>query len=209
MFKQYDFHFYKSLYLLIFLGLFFYIIGNFCLPLYGGLTVTLIEHFQSLFLIFMGVYTYFYARRVRHHKDLYIFWIWTISWWLVMFGRGISWGRDFFPDVPRFYYKIIATILIAIPFIGMFTSPIRREIARRYKTEKIPVWFVFFAFLYLGVADIAEHHRIGSTLLVLSHDRKDLIEELMETPCLFSLGLVSLYLQHNEQKRLKNAKLPS
>ncbi|KES14109.1 hypothetical protein GASC598I20_000200, partial [Gilliamella apicola SCGC AB-598-I20] len=30
----------------------------------------------------------------------------------MLFGRGISWGRDFFPDVPRFYYKIIASIIM-------------------------------------------------------------------------------------------------
>ncbi|KES14152.1 hypothetical protein GASC598I20_000410, partial [Gilliamella apicola SCGC AB-598-I20] len=61
----------------------------------------------------------------------------------MLFGRGISWGRDFFPDVPRFYYKIIASIIMAIPILTIFLPPIRREIARRYRDETIPVWHLF------------------------------------------------------------------
>ena len=120
----------------------------------------------------------------------------------MLFGRGISWGRDFFPEVPRFYYKIIAGILIGIPFLTIFLPTIRQEIVRRYKFEKIPVWHIFFAFLFLGIADIAEHHRIGHQFLVLSNERKDLIEELMEIPCLLSLALITFYMQKNEQERL-------
>ncbi|KES14140.1 3-oxoacyl-(acyl-carrier-protein) synthase, partial [Gilliamella apicola SCGC AB-598-I20] len=38
-----------------------------------------------------------------------------------------------------------------------------------------------------GIADTAEHRRLGYQWLVLDPGRKDLIEELMEIPCLFSL----------------------
>ncbi|MCX8650339.1 hypothetical protein J3U21_08105 [Gilliamella sp. B2776] len=119
----------------------------------------------------------------------------------MLFGRGISWGRDFFPDIPRIYYKIIASIIIAIPLLSIFLPSIRQEIIRRYKFEIIPVWHLFFAFLFLGIADIAEHRRLGYEFLVLEPDRKDLIEELMEIPCLLSLALTTFYMQKNEQKR--------
>ncbi|WP_141670906.1 hypothetical protein [Gilliamella sp. wkB178] len=166
--------------------------------------MTLIEHSQSLFLLFMCAYTYHYAKRVNNDPDLYKFWIWTIFWWFMLFGRGISWGRDFFPEVPRFYYKIIASILMAIPILSIFLPTIRREIARRFKFEEIPVWHIVFAFLFLGIADIAEHHRLGHQFLVITRDRKDLIEELMEIPCLLSLALITFYMQKNEQKRLNS-----
>ncbi|WP_141674159.1 hypothetical protein [Gilliamella sp. wkB112] len=199
-----DFHFYKSSIFIVILSGFLYIIGNFFLPLYDGLTVTLIEHSQSLFLLFMCAYTYRYTKRVSNTPDLYKFWIWTIFWWFMLFGRGISWGRDFFPEVPRFYYKIIASILMAIPILGIFLPTIRREIVRRFKFEQIPVWHIIFAFLFLGIADIAEHHRIGHQFLVMTKERKDLIEELMEIPCLLSLALITFYMQKNEQKRLNS-----
>ncbi|WP_160430513.1 hypothetical protein [Gilliamella sp. Pas-s25] len=196
-----DFHFYKSSLSIIILGITLYIIGNFFIPLYNGLTVTLIEHVQSLFLLFMCGYTYCYAKKMAEHPNLYKFWIWTIFWWLMLFGRGISWGRDFFPEVPRFYYKIIASFLIALPILSIFLPTIRQEIVRRYKFEKIPVWHIFLAFLFLGIADIAEHRRIGHELLVITRDRKDLIEELMEIPCLLCLALTTFYMQKNEQKK--------
>jgi hypothetical protein len=199
-----DFHFYKSSLLILTLGIILYITGNFFIPLYNGLTVTLIEHVQSLFLLFMCGYTYYYAQRVAEHSQLYKFWIWTIFWWFMLFGRGISWGRDFFPDVPRFYYKIIASTLIAIPILSMFLPTIRQEIARRYKFEQIPVWHIFLAFLFLGIADIAEHHRMGHEFLVIAKERKDLIEELMECPCLLCLALTTFYMQKNEQKKKEN-----
>lgn len=199
-----DFHFYKSSLFIILLGIIIYITGNFYIPLYNGLTVTLIEHFQSLFLLFMCCYTYHYARKVKRDPELYKFWIWTILWWFMLFGRGISWGRDFFPEVPRYYYKIIAAIIITIPILSIFLPTICLEIRRRYQFEEIPVWHILLAFVFLGIADIAEHRRIANELLVLTPERKDLIEELMETPCLFSLALITLYMQKNEQKRVNS-----
>ncbi len=198
---KFDTHFYKSSMFIVILSVLLYITGNFWLPLDNKLTVSLIEHIQSLFLLFMCCYTYHYAKSVKYNLNLYKFWIWTIFWWFMLFGRGISWGRDFFPDIPRIYYKIIASIIIAIPLLSIFLPSIRQEIIRRYKFEIIPVWHLFFAFLFLGIADIAEHRRLGYEFLVLEPDRKDLIEELMEIPCLLSLALTTFYMQKNEQKR--------
>ena len=202
---KFDTHFYKSSMFIVILSIFLYITGNFWLPLYNKLTVSLVEHLQSLFLLFMCCYTYHYAKSVKNHTNLFKFWIWTIFWWFMLFGRGISWGRDFFPDVPRIYYKIIASIIIAIPLLTIFLPTIRQEIVRRYKYETIPVWHLFFAFLFLGIADVAEHRRLGYEFLVLEPTRKDLIEELLEIPCLLSLALTTFYMQKNEQKRLNKS----
>lgn len=205
--NQFDFSVNKGHFFIISLGIILFFTGNVFIPSLSPNSMSIwimsLEHFQSLFLFFMILYTVNYTRKVKTYSNLYKFWLWTAFWWLMIFGRGISWGRDFFPDVPRFYYKIIATILIAIPILSMFLiSSIRKEIVRRFKNEKIPVWFIVLAFAFLGLADIAEHNRIGHDYLVYSSDYDDLIEELMEIPCFISLSFIVFYLQKNEQKRL-------
>ncbi|KES14187.1 hypothetical protein GASC598P17_000080, partial [Gilliamella apis SCGC AB-598-P17] len=120
------------------------------------------------------------------------------EYFLPQFPTGDMSTEDFFPDVPRFYYKIIASIIMTIPLLTIFLPTIRHEITRRYKYDTIPVWLLFFAFLFLGIADTAEHRRLGYQWLVLDPERKDLIEELMEIPCLLSLALTTFYMQKNE-----------
>ncbi|XKM12595.1 hypothetical protein RCS94_06105 [Orbaceae bacterium ac157xtp] len=202
-----DFKFYPQAIFIVLLALALYVIGNFVIPHFAhhhiSFIVKLTEHFQSFLLLFMAYLTFRHAQKVKFSRDKFYFWLWTISWWILIFGRGISWGRDFYPEVPRFYYKIIASILIAIPILFMFLPVIRKEIKRRYLHEKIPFWFIFLAFLFLGLSDVAEHNRIGHDLLVLNRHGDDLIEEFMEIPCFLGLAFMALYLQKNELKATK------
>lgn len=196
-----DFHLYKSsLYSIIFALLALYL-GNHYLSSHLDFDVNIIEHTQSIMLMFMAISTYFYAKKQHHNRNKYIFWMWTILWWLMLFGRGISWGRDFFPEVPKIYFRIISILLIAPAIIGTFLPTIRKEIVRRFKTEKIPVWNVILTFVFFGLSDIVEHHRSGVSLLLTSPQYQDLIEELMEIPCILSLMFVVFYLQRNETNK--------
>ncbi|KES14168.1 hypothetical protein GASC598P17_000040, partial [Gilliamella apis SCGC AB-598-P17] len=63
---NFDTHFYKSSIFIVILSFLLYILGNFFLPLYGKLTVSLIEHFQSLFLLFMCGYSYNFIIKARN-----------------------------------------------------------------------------------------------------------------------------------------------
>lgn len=159
----------------------------------------IIEQIQSIMLLAIAIYSYFYAKRFPKSSDEQKFWYWTILWWFLIFARGISWGREFFPRIDHSIYRVISIFVIGAPIITMFLPSIRRQIHHRFWSEKIPVWHVILAFLFLGISDVIEHHRIGNNLLLFCHERKDLLEELMEIPCFLSLIFVVLYLQHNER----------
>lgn len=199
---HFDFRFYKSSAAIIGVLFICYFLGNYILPICGGLTVTLIEHLQSLTVIVMIGYVYFANKRNITDIERYRFWLWTLLWWLLILGRGISWGRDFFPEVPRIIYKCIGGLLIALPLLSMFLPTIRREIVCRYKYEKIPVWSIFLMFISFALVDVVEHHRIGYNLFVISRERQDLVEELFEMPFYFSLILSVCYLMRNEKNVL-------
>ncbi|WP_392565861.1 hypothetical protein RHO15_09910 [Utexia brackfieldae] len=197
--KNFDFHFYKSNMFTIILALFLVWAGNTFIPLYNGLSTAIAENLQSLGLLLIAVYSYFYARRYPAQSANRIFWYWSVMWWIMLFGRGISWGRDFFPDVPHLYFRIISIILIGLPVLMLFSKSIRQQIKHRFFFEKIPVWHIILAFVFLGLSDIVEHHRSGANLLLYVSEKQDLIEELIEIPCFISLILIVLYMQRNER----------
>ncbi|MGX8941850.1 hypothetical protein ACWWJF_17735 [Symbiopectobacterium sp. Eva_TO] len=76
--------------------------------------VMVIETFQSLWLLFGSLFTWCYIRPLRRETAAKSFWLWSISWWILLFGRGISWGRDYFPDEPKLYFRIIYIVLIGV-----------------------------------------------------------------------------------------------
>lgn len=197
--KNFDFHFYKSNFFTLLFALFLVWGGNTFIPLYDGLSTAIAENLQSLMLIVIAIYSYCYARRYPANDPNRLFWYWSVLWWIMLFGRGISWGRDFFPDVPHIYYRIISIILIGLPILMFFSKAIRQQIKHRFFFEKIPVWHIVLAFVFLGLSDMVEHHRRGAHLLLYVADKQDLIEELIEIPCFLSLILVVLYMQRNER----------
>lgn len=204
MIPHFDFKLYKNSILVLILVVLFFLLGNYIIPLYNGITVKVVEHIQSLMLLAMMGYVYYFVRtylKVAAHKQ---FWFWTLFWWLMILGRGISWGRDYLPDSPRIIFKTIAVILVAIPFLAMFLPTIRQEIARRYRHEMIPVWSILLVFICFGFSDIIEHNRVGYSLFVVFPEKGDLLEELMEIPCFISLMATVYYLlnqdrQHEQQ----------
>ncbi|QIQ21077.1 hypothetical protein [Zophobihabitans entericus] len=200
MMPRIDFHFYKEASYTLIIAAILFFSGNYLIPFYSESAVKVVEHTQSLMLLFMTIYTYFYLKRYPYKSDKYQFWLWTMFWWFLLFGRGISWGRDFFPEVPKIYFRIISIVFFTPVVLGFLFPAIRREIVRRYKYEKIPFWYILFAFIFLGLSDQIEHHRIGYDLLLSDPARQDLIEELLEIPCLLSIAFVVFYLQRNEKE---------
>jgi hypothetical protein len=196
-----DFRFGKACIFTLVFALFLLWSGNYLFPLNIGSwrLDKIIEQLQSFMLLAIAIYTFFYAKRYSKHSDIRKFWLWTLLWWLVIFGRGISWGREFYPQVPHIIYRIISIIVISAPIITMFCPAIRRQIHYRFWFQKIPMWNVILAFLFLGISDIIEHHRVGVNFLLCSSERQDLLEELMEIPCFLSLIFVVLFLQRNER----------
>ncbi|TEA27318.1 hypothetical protein [Candidatus Schmidhempelia bombi] len=201
-----DFRFGKSCIFTLVFALFLLWGGNYLFPLNIGSwrLDKIIEQLQSFMLLAIAVHTFIYAQRYGKHSHTRKFWYWTLLWWFVIFGRGISWGREFYPQVPPIIYRIISIIIIGAPIITMFFPAIRRQIYYRFWFQKIPVWNVILAFLFLGISDIIEHHRVGVNFLLCSSERQDLLEELMEVPCFLSLIFVVLFLQRNEHNTESN-----
>lgn len=196
-----DFHFNKLCLSNLILALFLLWSGNYLFPVdIGPWTLDkIVEQVQSFMLITISIYTFFYAKRYNKNSDIRKFWHWTLLWWLVILARGISWGREFYSQLPYVIYRIISIIIISAPIITMFLPAIRRQIHHRFWLEKIPMWHIILAFLFLGISDIIEHHRVGVNFLLCSPERQDLLEELMEVPCFLSLIFVVLFLQQNER----------
>ncbi|MFC3396753.1 hypothetical protein [Brenneria rubrifaciens] len=161
--------------------------------------INVVELLQSLLLLFGALFTWFYIKPLRCKRDKRIFWLWSISWWVLLFARGISWGRDYFPDFPRSYFRVISVVLIGITLLMFLLPSLRREIVRRVRTEVMPVWDGGLMVVYFLISDTIEHHRLLSFLFVYDTQYKDLMEELYELPFIFSLFFVAFYLQKRDR----------
>lgn len=87
------------------LCLLFPFVADLKLPLYDGAIVRAVEHSHALLLLLFAVLSYFFMRPRQLQQGKKQFWIWAVLWWLVLFGRSTSWGRDYFPDVPKIYFS--------------------------------------------------------------------------------------------------------
>lgn len=141
-------------------------------------TVDIIESFQSFFLLFGAIFTWFYIKPLRCERERCIFWLWSISWWVLLFGRGINWGRSYLPEVPKSYFRAVSVVLIGITLLMLLLPAVRREIVRRLRTETLPVWDLGLTAAYFLISDAIEHYRLLSFLFVYNVRYKDLMEEL-------------------------------
>lgn len=170
----------------------------------GDTEVRLIENMQAFLLLFITIFSYFYMRPFQLEQGNKQFWLWAICWWLMLFGRSTSWGRDYFPEVPKIYFRAISIVLIASVFIPLFQASLRQEIAHKFKTVAIPIWGLVIAFIGLIVSDAIEHHRYIATLIITEASNKNLMEELYEFPLILGLFVVAYGLMKAEKLDNKN-----
>lgn len=110
---------------------------------------------------------------------------------MVLLGRGISWGRDFFPEVNKIYFRTISVVLIGTLLLMLLIPALRKDIATRFKYQSIPLWTVLLMVVSFLISDTIEHHRLLSPLFIRDRQYQDLLEELYELPfmlCLFSVA---------------------
>lgn len=155
--------------------------------------VHLIEDIQALILLLCVPFTWFYVKPKTLSEQKKWFWLWAIAWWAMFFGRSISWGRDFFPEVPHLYFRIISIFVIAPVILMLFSAQLRTEIKYKLQSVKFPFWYLFIAILSLFFADSIEHHCLIDTWLMSEGGNTDLIEELYEFPFILALFLSALY----------------
>lgn len=161
------------------------------LPLLGGVTVTAVESIQALMLFGFAVFSFFYIRPFELSKGQKQFWLWSVAWWIMLFGRSTSWGRDYFPEVPKIYFRGISVLVIAPVVFMLFLAPLRQEIAYKFKHVSLPIWALILAFIGLLMSDGIEHNRFFIHFIFTDFIYKDLMEELYEFPLIIGLFLVA------------------
>lgn len=161
------------------------------IPLFNGLTVKVIESMQALMLLGFAIFSYFYIRRFELSPSQKQFWLWSVAWWVMLLGRSISWGRDYFPDVPKFYFRTISICMISPVVLMLFSSTLRHEIAHKFKHAKISAGAFLLVIVGLLISDGIEHNRYLISSILSDLQYKDLLEELYEFPLIIGLFLVA------------------
>ncbi len=180
--------------------LFFPFLVDIKIPLLDGLLVKCIEDVQSLWLLFAALFTVSYMKPFTLAQGPKQFWLWSVVWWLTLFGRGMSWGRDFFPEGPRWVFRAISVVLIALLVLyPVFSVALRRELALRLHHETLPLWGVALVVISFLIADAVEHHRAIAPLFLHAANYQDLIEELYEIPFMVGLFGVALSIMRREK----------
>lgn len=167
--------------------------------IWGVTEVRFIENIQALLLLFFAVISYIYMRPLQLKAGQKEFWLWAVCWWILLFGRSTSWGRDYFPEIPKIYFRSISVVLIASVLFPLFQSNLRQELVRKFKTSIIPVWGVMFLVVGLIMSDAIEHHRWIGNLLIDESTNIDLLEELYEFPLILGLFMVAFDLMKTDK----------
>lgn len=188
---KFDFQLPVSILVMMICCLIFPFLPNLHLPLLGGMTVTAVESIQALMLFGFAVFSFFYIRPFELSKGQKQFWLWSVAWWIMLFGRSTSWGRDYFPEVPKIYFRGISVLVIAPVVFMLFLAPLRQEIAYKFKHVSLPIWALILAFIGLLMSDGIEHNRFFIHFIFTDFIYKDLMEELYEFPLIIGLFLVA------------------
>ncbi|MTD39938.1 hypothetical protein GIX45_15220 [Erwinia sp. CPCC 100877] len=176
-------------------------------PLLDGKTVAWVEDAQSCWLLFGALFTLFYIRPGSLEEGKRQFWLWSVVWWLTLFGRGISWGRDFFPDGPRIVFRAISVVLIGTLVLSLFFSPmLRRNIVERFHHETLPIWTLAVVVVTFLISDTVEHHRLLAPLFLHNRAWQDLIEELYELPFMIGLFLIAFSMMKHEKAAVSSVR---
>ena len=177
------------------------------LPLLDGMAVTAVESVQAFMLLGFAVFSFFYIRPFELSQGQKQFWLWSVVWWILLFGRSTSWGRDYFTEVPKIYFRGISILVIAPVVFMLFLAPLRQEIANKFKHAKFSFWALILAITGLVISDAIEHNRFFIHMIFTDLVYKDLLEELYEFPLIIGLFLVAYPLLKQDCANAKRAEL--
>lgn len=195
-----DTRFPLSVFILIILCFVFPFLGGIYFTFLGDSETRLVENIQALMLLFFALFSYFYMKPLQLAHGQKQFWLWAVCWWVVLFGRSTSWGRDYFPEIPKIYFRAISVVLIGSLVFPLFRLDLRQEIAYKFKTILIPFWGMVIAFVGLIISDAIEHDRYLGHFFISVGSNKNFLEELYEFPLILGLFIVAYELMKNEKK---------
>lgn len=164
------------------------------------LTTKIIEHFQSIILIISAIFTWFYMKPLQQkNQGMKLFWVWATIWWVTLFGRGVNWGREFFPYLDHSYFRLISIILVGSLVLMLCASSLRNSIFFHLKNTAIPLWSLLLTLCAFVISDSVEHHRFLSSVFLYHSELQSLIEELYEVPLIIGLFISSLYFMKKDK----------
>lgn len=172
-------------------------------PLLGGLTVTIIESVQAFMLLFFAVFTYLYTKPLHLPPKQKMFWLWAVCWWLLLFGRSTSWGRDYFPELPKVYFRGISVVMIAPVVFMLFSKNLRQAIVDQFKQLQLLFWPLCLVIVGLLASDAVEHHRAYAWLFLWDVHYQDLIEEMYEFPLILGLFALAYGVMQQDPQQFK------
>lgn len=202
---KFDFQLSVSILVMMICCLIFPFLPSLSPPLLDGMTVTAVESIQALMLLGFAVLSFFYIRPFELSQGQKQFWLWSVAWWILLFGRSTSWGRDYFPEVPEIYFRGISILVIAPVVFMLFLAPLRHEIANKFKHAKFSFWALILAVTGLVISDAIEHNRFFIHMIFTELVYKDLMEELYEFPLIMGLFMVAYPLMQWDCKKAKRA----
>ena len=152
--------------------------------------VRALEFLQEIWLLFCINITALSLKGYNKENNEFI--MWSISWWLLLYGRSLSWGRVYFPEMPYAIYRLVSIVLIASVFLPLLLSTrLRKQIAGKVKTVNVSLCAMTLVFASFGIADCIEHHRLPAQLFTSAVFPAELAEELYEAIFLVGLFFVS------------------
>ena len=172
----------------------------------GEGAVRYVEDIQAWILIFFAVFTYLYMNPFKRPQGEKYFWLWAVCWWLVLFGRSTSWGRDYFPEVPKVYFRAISVVLIGSVVFPLFNPQLRQEIVRRFKSVSISIWALMMVVLGFLISDAIEHHRMLGALFLHQPENKDFMEEIFEFPLIIGLFVIAFDMMKRDKMNIELSK---
>ncbi|QIO06495.1 hypothetical protein [Acinetobacter shaoyimingii] len=167
---------------------------------YSMTTVHIIEAIQAVLLLIFAISTYVYMKPLQLSKGRKLFWIWAVCWWVVLLGRSTSWGRDYFPEIPKIFFRGVSILLIASVVFPLLNAALRREIANKFKNGAFSLWAVILVIFGLMISDAIEHHRFIGNLFVYNVAYRDLMEELYEFPLIIGLFIVAFQFMKQDKQ---------
>lgn len=171
--------------------------------LFDDFPVEPVETSQALWLLFCGVFTLAAMLPLNFNKSKKTFWLWSAYWWFVLLGRSISWGRDYFPEVPHLYFRILSIFWIAPLVLLLFSGYLRSEIKNKAKNTPVPMAIFSVALCCFLISDTVEHHRMLSFIFLARPEHQDIVEELYEIPFMLALFMTACYYMKVDKIALK------
>lgn len=153
----------------------------------------IVEHLQLALLAIGGFISLYLAYKQSNQK---FFWLWSATWWLVLLGRSINWGRLYWPEYPKIMYRSIGATIILGLIIPLLIPKTRQQIFAVIQKSGIPIQQFILVSILFFLVDQVDGGRYFFLLLqkYTALDNVLLFEEIVETFFIGSLfSFISFY----------------